>query len=257
MSEDFSNIEAVILDKDGVFNDFHKVWLRIIAYRAQLIAELSAETSESLVAIRTACIRAMGVDEEDETIDPYGPCSLPLVNVRLVLATALYITMIEPEPTYQWSTAFEMIDRAIEITNEELSVAELAETFPGALEKIKDLSKSGLKLAVFTSDSDENTKICLEKFKIADLFKASQAAEIKTARLYKELCNQLGVKPENTLMVTDSPHDLRIAKEAGAMTALVLTGIVRPAQNISHMEDLFDVVYDSLADLDLGVTINA
>lgn len=252
MNKDLGNIEAVILDKDGVFNDFHKVWLRIIAYRAQLIAELSSETSEELARVRTACIRAMGVDEEDETIDPYGPSSMPLANVRLALATALYITKIEIDPTYKWLRAFEQVDEAISITREQLSIAELAQTFPDVLEKIKELAKSGFKLAVYTSDSMENTEICLNKFKLNKLIEATQAGEIKTAALYKNLCKKLGVKSQKTLMVTDSPHDLKVAKEAGAKTALVLTGIIRAEENISHIEHLFDVVLDSLADLELG-----
>jgi hypothetical protein len=52
----FENIEAIILDKDGVFVDFNKVWLRIIAYRAQLIAERAANTSPELATIREACL---------------------------------------------------------------------------------------------------------------------------------------------------------------------------------------------------------
>lgn len=249
MSNILENIEAVILDKDGVFNNFHKVWLRIIAYRAQQIAELSSDTSEMLVKIRTAAIRSMGVDEDDETIDPYGPCSMPLANVRLALATALFITKNETDPNFTWAKAFGIIDEAIELTNQELTISELAETFPGVIEKIKELASSGMKLAVYTSDSEENSETCLEKFGIKDLMAANRAGEIKTPRGYQELCKELGVDPSKTLMVTDSPHDLRIAKDAGAKTILVLSGIIRPEENISHIENLFDLVIDSLADL--------
>jgi phosphoglycolate phosphatase-like HAD superfamily hydrolase len=249
MSNILKNIEAVILDKDGVFNDFHKVWLRIIAYRAQQIAELSSETSEMLVKIRSATIRSMGVDEDDETIDPYGPCSMPLANVRMALATALYLTKNELDPNYKWQTAWVVVDRAIEQTSNDLSIAELAETFPGVIEKIKELAASGLKLAVYTSDSEENSETCLNKFGIKKLIKANKGGEIKTASGYKELCKRIKVDPSKTIMVTDSPHDLRIAKEAGAKTILVLSGVTRPEENISHIENLFDMVIDSLADL--------
>ncbi len=247
----FSNVDAIILDKDGVFNNFHKVWLRVIAYRAQKIAELSAETSEALEKIRIACIRAMGVDEDDETIDPYGPCSMPLSCVRLALATALYIIQNEANPNYNWSMAFNTVDAAIAEAEQELSVVELSESFPGALDTIKQLAETGLKLAVYTSDGVENTKLSLEKFKINKHIEATQAGNVKTTELYNELCQRISVKPENTIMITDSPHDLGIAKAAGAKTILVLTGIISPEMDLEFIQDKADMVMDSLADLDI------
>ncbi|MDD9899105.1 MAG: HAD hydrolase-like protein, partial [Candidatus Melainabacteria bacterium] len=171
---------------------------------------------------------------------------------RLALATALFITINETEPNYKWAAAFETIDRAIEQTNQDLSIAELAESFPGVIEKIKELAASGIKLAVYTSDSEANSATCLEKFGIKDLIKANKGGEIKTAAGYQELCSKLGVEPGKTLMVTDSPHDLAIAKEADAKTILVLSGVTRPEENIADIETLFDLVLDSLADLDLA-----
>ncbi len=247
----FSNIDAIILDKDGVFNNFHKVWLRVIAYRAQKIAELSAETSEALEKIRTACIRAMGVDEDDETIDPYGPCSMPLANVRLALATTLFLIQNEANPTYTWLMAFKTVDDAIAEAERELSVVELSESFPGAIDAINDLAKTGLKLAVYTSDGVENTKQTLEKFKIAKNIEATQAGNVKTTDLYIELCKHISVKPENTIMITDSPHDLGIAKAAGAKTILVLTGIISPDMSLDGIQDKADMVINSIADLDI------
>ena len=247
-----SNIDAIILDKDGVFNNFHKVWLRVIAYRAQKIAEIAAETSDGLKAIRTACIRAMGVNEEDETIDPYGPCSMPFSSVRLALATALFITKKEISPDYTWDEAFKTVDNAIDEAEQELSVIELSESFPGALNKIKALSKAGLKLGVYTSDGVRNTELSLEKFKITKQIQATQAGEIKTTDLYILLCEQLGVQPKNTVMITDSPHDLSIAKAAGAKTVLVLTGIISPTMNLKPFKKNTDQVIDSLADFDLS-----
>lgn len=247
----FSNIDAIILDKDGVFNNFHKVWLRVIAYRAQKIAELSAETSEALEKIRIACIRAMGVDEDDETIDPYGPCSMPLSSVRLALATTLFIIQNEANPNYNWSMAFKTVDDAIAEAEQELSVIQLSESFPGAIDTIQKLAQAGFQLAVYTSDGIENTKLSLEKFKIHKNIEAIQAGNIKTTELYIELCKRISVKPENTIMITDSPHDLEIAKAAGAKTILVLTGITSPEMDLGFIKDQTDMVINSLADIDI------
>jgi phosphoglycolate phosphatase len=248
---DFTNIEAVILDKDGVFVNFHKLWLRMIAYRAQLIAERAAETSEMLVKVRTNCIRAMGIDEDDEAIDPFGPCSLPAQEVRVALATALFITCNEVDPTYKWKTAFLTVDESMEQAKSELSLVVLSEPIAGSIEKIKDLAKSGIKLAVFTSDSPENINSTLDKFGIKELFSEIQAGEVKTQALYEELCTRLGVKPEKTLLVTDSPIDLKVAHDAGAKTVAVLSGVIEQAHAASLTKGIAHQVIPSLADLDL------
>jgi phosphoglycolate phosphatase-like HAD superfamily hydrolase len=251
MSE-ITNIEAIILDKDGVFVNFHKLWLRMIAYRAQLIAERSAETSEMLIKIRTNCIRAMGIDEDDEAIDPFGPCSLPAQEVRVALATALFITCNEVDPTYSWSSAFRTVDESMDQAKTELSLVDLSEPIPGSIEKIKDLVKSGFKIAVFTSDSTENINATLEKFGIKNLISGIQAGEVKTQALYEDLCSSLGVKPENTLLVTDSPIDLKVAHDAGAKTVAVLSGVIEEGSASSMTKGIAHQVINSLAELEIS-----
>ena len=248
----FQNIEAVILDKDGVFVNFQKLWLRIIACRAQLIAEISSETSEMLVKVRTACIRAMGVDEEDETIDPHGPCSMPITSVKLALATALFITRGEADPHYQWLTALKTVERAIEETKELLNVVELSEAIPGSVEKIQELSKAGFKIGIFSSDSEDNVNGTLNKFGIDKSVNASNCGNLKDKNRLSELCEKLKVKPENTLVVTDTPNDLNSARESGAKSILVLSGVIREDDDLNVIEANADLVINSLADLDLA-----
>ncbi len=234
---DFNKLEAIILDKDGVFVDFHKLWLRIIAHRAQSIAELASDNSPDLVKIRSACIRAMGVDEDDESIDPFGPCTLPVDKVRLALATALYLIKNEEDPNFSWTQSFNIVDEAIRASFEDINVSENSESFPGVINKIKTLSGSGFTIGVFTSDGQANTEKTLEKFKITKLIKSSQTGEFKTTKLYKKLCTKLQVKPEATLMVSDAPHDLAIAKAAGAQTLGVLSGVANSAKAFGNSAD--------------------
>lgn len=253
----FQNIEAIILDKDGVFVDFHKLWLRVIACRAQLIAEFASETSEMLVKVRTACIRAMGVDEEDEMVDPCGPCSMPLSSVKLALATALFITRGEADPHYQWFTALKTVDRAIEETKSILNVVELSEAIPGSIEKIQELSKAGFKIGIFSSDSDDNVSGTLNKFGIDKSADASNCGILKDKNRLVELCEKLKVKPENTLVITDTPNDLNSAREAGAKSILVLSGVIKEAESLDALETKADLVINSLADLDLATISNS
>lgn len=247
----FSDIEAVILDKDGVFVSFDKLWLRVIAYRAQIIAEEASDTSEMLVAVRNACIRAMGVDEDTESIDPDGPCSMPHSGVRMALATALYITKIEDDTSYTWKQAYATIDLCVERAEKELNHAEMSEAIDGSIEKIKELSELGFKLGIYTADIEENANAALEKFEIKSLMSGMQAGEFKTAENYKALCKRMSVDPTKTILVSDSPHDIKVSKEAGAQTIAVLTGIVEESKADESFADSADTILNSLADLEL------
>ena len=249
--KNFSNIEAVILDKDGVFVNFQNLWLRVIAYRAQLIAELSCDTSPTFAKVRAACIRAMGVDEDDETVDPMGPSAMPADFVRLALATALYINKNDEDPSFSWSQAFRIVDESMKITREDLNIVEMSEAIEGSVEKIKELVKAGFKVAVYTSDAEAHATATLEKFGITKEISALQAGELKTETNYRSLCAKLKVKPENTLLVTDSPIDLQAAKDAGASTIVVFSGVIDKLLHQSLFKGLADEALDSLADLDL------
>ena len=250
--KEFSNIEAVILDKDGVFVNFQKLWLRVIAYRAQLIAELSCDNSEAFAKVRAACIRAMGIDEDDETVDPIGPAAMPADSVRLALATALYINKNDEEPSFSWSHAFRIVDDSMVQTKEALDIIEMSEPIEGSVEKIKEIVKAGLKVAVYTSDAEEHAKKTIEKFEITKEISALQAGELKTEENYRSLCKVLKVNPENTILLTDSPIDLKAAKAAGAKAIVVYSGVVDKTLHQGLINGLADDALDSMADLDLN-----
>lgn len=245
------NIEAILLDKDGVFVDFHKLWLRVIAYRAQLIAEYTTDCWDQFNQVRTACIRAMGVDEDEELLDPYAPCSLPEQEVKVALKTATHLTVYSWDPTFSWKKSSDIVERVFSEANSQLDFKELTEAIDGSIDKIKEIASKSYKLAVFSSDSADNVKAALEKFEIEDLFTEIQAGELKNTELYKACCKRMGLEPEQTLLVSDSPTDLLAASEAGAYSIGVLTGVV-PAGEIGTLKVCADEVISSLKDLDLS-----
>ncbi len=246
-----SNIKAIILDKDGVFVDFHKLWLRVIAYRAQLIAETATGTWDQFHVLRTACIRAMGVDEEEETIDAYAPCSMPASDVKLALKVATYLTVYAWDPSFGFKQASDIVEQCFADTIVQLDFNEMVEPISGSIEKIKELANAGLKLGIYSSDSTTNINIALEKFKIKSAVAAVQGDYFKTTEIYIALCKKLKVEPSETIMVSDSPHDLNIAKAAGAHTVGVLTGIVSK-ENIGLLKVVADEVLASLSELNVS-----
>ncbi len=243
--------KAIILDKDGVFVNFNKVWLRIIAYRAQLIAEISTGTWDRFDKVRTACIRAMGVDEDLESVDPYSPSVMPASDVKLALKVATYLTVYEWDAAFTFKQAHDIVETAFAETWEALNVLELSEPIEGSIEKIKEIADAGIKIGIFSSDTTEHINGTLDKFKIKSKVSAVQGDYLKSAELYKALCKKLSIDPEETVMVSDAPHDLIIAKEAGARTIGVLSGVVSK-ENMGSLKVVADEVLGSLADLNVS-----
>jgi len=246
----FDNIKAIILDKDGVFIDFHQLWMRIIAARAQILAEYTTANWDNFNYVRTMCIRAMGVSEKDESIDADSPVCMPADMVRMAVTTGLYLAVNQIEPTYTWANAIQDVRRSDKDLADQLNLQDMIIPIKGSIEKIKAISKAGLKLALYTSDSEKNSLETLNKFEIEDAFQSSVCGKYKTAELYKSICKQLKVKESETIFVTDSPVDARVGKEAGAHVIAVLSGVIREADKEANSAYV-DEFIPSLAKLDL------
>jgi HAD superfamily hydrolase (TIGR01549 family) len=247
-----SNIKAVILDKDGVFVNFQKLWLRVIACRAQIIAERTTESWDIFNKVRTACIRAMGVDEDDESIDPYSPVSMPAHLVDVALYTALYLTLNEINPKFSWKESRKFVDDSIEEANRSFDIMENSDPIEGSIEKIKEIDELGFELAVYTSDTQENAEKTLEKFGIRDYFNEIFSGKHKDQKTYEQLCKNLGLDPSETVLVSDSPKELISAKQAGAETIALLSGVSEKRIFESKgVSEFIDQILPSLKDLDL------
>lgn len=95
--------------------------------------------------------------------------------------------------------------------------------FPGTLGMLLSLKERGYKLAVATGKSrrglDDVLQRELEGIKLAALFDASRTADQTAGKpdpqMLHELMEELDVKPERTLMIGDTTHDLLLAQNAG------------------------------------------
>lgn len=247
-----SKIKAIILDKDGVFVSFHKLWLRVIACRAQIIAERTTETWDIFNKVRTTCIRAMGVDEDDESIDPFSPVSMPADLVDVALYTAVYLTINEINPKFTWLNAREIVDKSIIEARESFDVLENSEPIEGSIEKIREIHEAGFELAVYTSDTLEHSEGTLKKFGVEDCFSGVFAGKHKDKETYENICKSLRLKPSETILISDAPKELIGAKEAGAYTIGLLSGVSEKKVFETHeVKNFVDEIIPSLRDLDL------
>lgn len=215
------NIDTVLFDKDGTFIDLHYFWGKMTELRAK---EIVKQFNLSQDFIAKLCL-FLGYD----------------INTGKMLKdgiTALYSRSKIIEIFQQ-----DLSNLNIKITQEELAniFDEVSEQFykemvkytkpiSNAIEFIKKLYDSGVKLGIVTSDSIESTKLTLKHFDWEYLFGSVVGRECssqtkESGALTQIALTQLNANPQTTLMIGDAPMDYISAKNAGIDNViLVATG---------------------------------
>ena len=105
--------------------------------------------------------------------------------------------------------------------------------FEGVLQLLLDLKERGHLLAVATGKSRRGLDEALQAVELKGCFDSSRTAD-ETAgkphpRMLHELMSEFGVKPERTLMIGDTTHDLQMALNAGCASVGVSYGAHEPS----------------------------
>ena len=105
--------------------------------------------------------------------------------------------------------------------------------FEGVLQLLLDLKERGHLLAVATGKSGRGLDEALQAVELKGCFDSSRTAD-ETAgkphpRMLHELMSEFGVKPERTLMIGDTTHDLQMALNAGCASVGVSYGAHEPS----------------------------
>ncbi|MBY9078980.1 pyrophosphatase PpaX [Paenibacillus sp. HN-1] len=132
---------------------------------------------------------------------------------------------------------------------------ELIKSFPNVNETLEVLRGRGIKLGVVTTKIRPNTIRALEMFDLKQYMDTvvtlDDVEKIKPhAEPVLTAVGNLGVSPEKTLMVGDSPVDIQSGKNAGVLTAAVawslkgeeMLGQYEPDFILQDMTDLYDIV---------------
>jgi phosphoglycolate phosphatase len=104
--------------------------------------------------------------------------------------------------------------------------------FEGVLPLLLDLKERGYFLTVATGKSRRGLDEALQAVELKGCFDSSRTAD-ETAgkphpRMLHELMSEFGVKPERTLMIGDTTHDLQMALNAGCASVGVSYGAHEP-----------------------------
>ena len=124
--------------------------------------------------------------------------------------------------------------------------------FAGALQLVRDLSRSGMLLGVATGKSRRGLNRGLAELDCGEYFHATRCADETFSKphpqMLLELMNELGVAPEETVMIGDTEYDLQMAKNAGVAAIGVSYG-VHERERLLRLQPLICV--DSIQDLTL------
>lgn len=236
MRDPLDGIDLLIFDKDGTLIEFHLMWgawVEVLARRLEAAAGLP---------LREGLYPLLGVDPATGLVHPHGlMAATPMSRIREVVEGFVEESGASRDVA---AAAVESAWHAPDPVGLARPVADL----PALLGRLR--GRVGT-FAVATSDDRQPTERTLAALGVNGEFAALVCADdgIRTKPApdpVLHLCSSLGIAPERTAVVGDSPADLLMARGAGvARTIGVLTGVGDRAS----LEPLADVVLDSIAEL--------
>jgi len=148
------------------------------------------------------------------------------------------------------TTPEEMIKRARPRYLEFLKKSNLS-SIPSVLQLINQLLKSGIKIAVASSASQNRIKTTLEIIKLSDKFEIIISADqIKNSKPHPEIyllaAKTLGVNPKDCIAIEDATNGVKSAKAAG-MKVIAFKDPVHNQQDLSEA----DLIINSFLDIEI------
>ena len=131
------------------------------------------------------------------------------------------------------------------------------ELFPGVMETLGDLKAAGCKLAIATSRLRGSTERALNHLGIADFFDVTLTADDTPigkpdpTPIFLTL-KKIGSKPEESIFVGDTKHDIEAGRAAGVFTVLVDWSFALPKErrvNNPSPEIRPDAVVETMQDI--------
>lgn len=157
-------------------------------------------------------------------------------------------TAIDPDQVEEMIQEY----RAWNMANHDRMVA----AFPGVVETIKQLSESGVKLAIVSTKRNDMVMRALHVMGITELFDTVVGLDDVTyakpdPEPVRLALSRLGTSPEEALMVGDNFHDIIAARAAGVDSVAVAWSIkgldyllaFEPVYSIHHMSELLGILF--------------
>ena len=236
------NIDTVIFDKDGTFIDLHYFWGKMTELR---VAEILKRYNLPKDNFQELCLR-LGYDINSGKMLSDGITAL---YSRAIIIQIFCKDLKDFRVDISEKELEEIFDYVNTIFYKEM--VKYTKPINSAVEFIKKLRKTDVKIGIVTSDSKESTELTLKHFDWENLFDIvigrESTKETKESGIPVKLAlEQLNACSENTIMIGDAPMDYIAAQNAGVeKTILVATGQI----NKNDLLKTSDYVLDSLEEI--------
>lgn len=207
LEHSFTNIEAIVFDKDGTLANVESYLMNLGQIRSRLIGT-------QVPGAQTPILLAFGIEET--YLNPAGLLAVGSRYENKIAAAASVVST-----GCNWLEALEVVESAFnEADTYLIPKAEHTPLLTHTLENLMTLSKTGLKLGILSADSSDNVQDFLDTYHLQDLFQAAQGVDGTISKpdpsLFIDICAQMETSPNQTLMIGDAPVDMKMAKSANA-----------------------------------------
>ena len=203
----FTNIQAILFDKDGTL-------AQVEGYLSQLAQKRARLVDAQVPGVQEPLLMAFGIER-----DRINPMGLQAVGSRQenLIAAAAYVA----ETGRTWAEARQIATQSFQEADAYLP-DKVTQTplFAGLQSWLTTLSQGGLTLGILSADTTANIEQFVGTYDLKSLIQHSLGSSESLGKpdpmFYQVLCQQLAVLPEQTIMIGDSTLDMTMARSAGA-----------------------------------------
>lgn len=212
---------AVIFDKDGTLFDAYRFLAALHRMREQVVAQAAGH--DVLPLYRRLCGVAYQPVRKPRWIAASGGLWLdsrgPLYEAAFDEEAAILAAVLAAEGR-PWSEARSAARQLLLEADRRLAIPDITHPLPGVVAAVSRLADAGLRLALATGDTESRARAQLAFTGLDRRFGAVVTPE-RTGRgkpapeFVWEACRDLGVAPEECVVVGDSPVDCEMGRAAG------------------------------------------
>lgn len=231
------NIKVLVFDKDGTLTDSSKFWKNFS--RGVALDILNALTLDNKNEILSDLMRIVGFREDGSIIPEsivVSGTSNDIIDGWIEYFKGINITLDREDLYNRFQRDFRYG-----------SVVPLYDSIP---EVFEFYFKKGYKLSLATSDNYDSTLYCCEKLGI-DRFVSVIASKDRVSHPKPHtdsmdyICKELGVTPNECIMIGDSANDIMFAKNCGSMSIFLKNTDDTPPNadyHIKNIKEIFNII---------------